>query len=212
MAAEHALTGAGRVHQHRVEALRPPACQTLRHIARHQRVGHAHALHVAAEHLCTPGHRLVAHQQALAQHPPGDLRGLAAGCGAQVKDALPGARVKGRDGHHGAGLLQVVGTRLVQGYRARVRLDGQVAGGGLPGHRSAQPLQRLQRLRGQGLARIEPQRPQVGRLVAAQKSRKLISQLLGHPVHECLRQCVHGHPPPCDEFPVRCPDDDQPGG
>ena len=84
--AEHALAGAGGVHQHPVEETGEPLCQIIRMFVGHQGVGNRHPFNVPGEDLCPLGIDLIAQQEALSCHPSGDLGGFPTGSGAQIAD------------------------------------------------------------------------------------------------------------------------------
>ena len=142
LAAEHALAGAGRVHEDAVKERGEARGKLLRQRAGNGGVGHAHALHIAREDLRAGGNRLVAHEQPAPGHQRGDLRALAAGRGTQVEHALAGLRVKRRDGGKRAGLLQVEQPRLVQRREAGARVPAHEVRAPGPRHALAKPLLR----------------------------------------------------------------------
>ena len=125
LAAEHALAGAGRVHQNAVEKRGEARRERIRHGAEHDGVANAHALDVAGENLRAAGDGLVAAEQPAPRHQRGDLRALAAGRGAEVEHPLAGLGIERGDGGQGARLLHVKQAALVQRRQAgaRVALD-----------------------------------------------------------------------------------------
>ena len=138
---EHALAGAGRVREHRVEGVRPNLRQFVRRFTDHRRVPYAHALEVPGQNLRAARGDLVGHQRALSAHPRRHLRRLSARSGAQVQDHLARLRREHLRGRLGAGLLHVVDARRVGDVLARP--DGiaglQVASEGRPGHALPRP-------------------------------------------------------------------------
>ena len=197
MTAEHALSAAGSIHQHGVERTGPACGQCLRLGAHHQRVGHAHALNVAAKNFRTGGHRLVAHQQPLARQRGGDLRALAAGRGAQVQHAFAGLGHKCAHRSHGAGFLQVIRPRLMQRIGPSGAVPVQIAPQrGIPWHGALHAAHGLKRRIGDGLFRIEAQTTQIRHLQRGKVGLRLFAQLRAHAVCKGGRQFkAHRRPP-----------------
>ena len=187
--AEHALAGAGGVDEDPVEFAGEPLGQDGGVFVGHQAVGHGHALHVPGEDLGALGAPLVAQEEALAHHAACDLGSLAAGCGAEVADALAGLGVQQGHGGHGAGLLQIVYAGLVEGVQAGTAVGIIVIAQGLPGHRIAHEG----KLRGVTLQGIEPQSHRPGAFQTGQVVLELIPQLGLHSRQKCFRQ--HNVPP-----------------
>ena len=97
--AEHALAGAGGVHQHPVETAGPGCGQTGGILIGDEGVGHPHALQVLAQHLGAGSHELIGQQQPLPLQRRRQLAGLAARGRAKVSHPLAWAHVqKGRRG------------------------------------------------------------------------------------------------------------------
>ena len=186
---EHSLPGTGRVHQHPVEETGKPLRQGGRMLVGHQGVGNGHALDVPGENFRPLGIDLVAEQKALPPHPSGDLGGLSAGCGAQVADPLPRLRVEQRHRRHGAGLLKVIGPRLMKNMQAGSGSRVVIVPHRLPRHRLSHEGQR----RNFPLQGIEPQRHRPGAVQAVKIAFIFVSQLALHALQKGFRQ--HTLPP-----------------
>ena len=83
--AEHALAGAGRIHQYPVEKLRQRLGNAGRRLVEHHGVGHTHPLQIALEDVGAGGNVLVAHQNAPPLQSGSQLTALAAGGRAHVQ-------------------------------------------------------------------------------------------------------------------------------
>lgn len=118
---EHPLPGTGGVHQHPVKPAGKPLGQALWGLLEHQGVGDGHALHILGQDFGAFWVILVAHQQPLPLHLSRQLGGLAPGGGAQIQDPLTRLHAQQLRRSHGAGLLEIVQSRLVPGVQARPR-------------------------------------------------------------------------------------------
>ena len=182
--AEHALPGAGRVHQNPVKKAGKPLGQGRRGFVQDQGVGNPHPLYVLGKDFCPLGVNLVAHQQAPAPHLSGNLGGLAPGGGAKVQNPLPGLWVQEHRRGHGAGLLKIVDPRVVEGVQAGSGLRVIVVPRFLPGHRGFHKGQR-------GpfpLLGVKPESHRPGPFQAGKIFRELGPQLGLHPLQKQFRQ------------------------
>ena len=177
VAAEHALAGAGRVHQNAVEKRGQDARQCFRRRGGHERVGNAQPLEVSEQDARAGKLDLVGKQEAPAVQPRRDLPAFAAGRGAQVEHALAGLRVERRHGRHRGCVLQIKRARGMGDSRARLRVRRQIA----PKHLPRNP-RRAVRQEGRGgllrtvSLRIQAQRPPRRKRERAQEGGKFVLQ------------------------------------
>ena len=175
--AEHALPGAGGVHQHLVKEALEALAQPLGVAGGHHGVWHPQTFHVGEQRLGPGFHNLVGPEQPLPGQQPGNLGGLAPGGGAQIQHLLPGLGVQHRDRRAGRGLLHVEQPGVVGGQAAHPLLPGGegVAQGGERRGLQGKGQRRLQL----GLAALEgvaAQAPAGGLLVALEKGGVLCPQ------------------------------------
>ena len=138
VAAEHALTAAGGIHQNGIEAVLPLGAKLIRISGDHQGVADAHTLNIPTENVGPAGDRLVADQQAFTRQHPCNLCAFAAGSSAQIQHPFPGLRVQHADGGHGTGFLNIVGSRLMERMSAQGAVVVQVPAAIVPRHRLQQ--------------------------------------------------------------------------
>ena len=93
---EHALTGAGCVHQNTVKKCGESLDQSSCIAVQHNRIGYTHPLQVGAQDLGPACVVLVAHQQALALQGRRQLTALAAGRSAHVQHLHAGVYIQQR--------------------------------------------------------------------------------------------------------------------
>ena len=177
VAAEHALAGAGRVHQHAVKKRGQRARQRFRRRGGHERVCHAQPLEVSEQDARAGKLDLVGKQEAPAVQPRRDLPAFAAGRGAQVEHALAGPRVERRHGCHRGRVLQIKRARGVGDSRARLRVRRQIA----PKHLPRNPRRAVRQEGRCGLLRalsprIQAQRPARRKRERAQEGGKFVLQ------------------------------------
>ena len=175
--AEHALPGAGGVHQHLVKEALEALAQPLGVAGGHHGVWHPQTFHVGEQRLGPGFHNLVGPEQPLPGQQPGNLGGLAPGGGAQIQHLLPGLGVQHRDRRAGRGLLHVEQPGVVGGQAAHTLLPGGegVAQGGERRGLQGKGQRRLQL----GLAALEgvaAQAPAGGLLIALEKGGVLCPQ------------------------------------
>ena len=103
--AEHALAGAGGVHQHPVEKAGETLGQGFRVLVGHQSIAHRHPLDVPGQNLCPLGVDFIAQKKSFARHPSGNLGALASGGGTEVADPFAGLGIQQSHRRHGTGLL-----------------------------------------------------------------------------------------------------------
>ena len=177
VAAEHALAGAGRVHQHAVEKRGQRARQRFRRSGGYKGVRDAQPLEVSEQDARAGKLDLVGKQEAPAVQPRRDLPAFAAGRGAQVEHALAGPRVERRHGRHRGCVLQIKRARGMGDSRARLRVRRQIAPQRLPRNprRTVRQEGRGGLLRAVSL-RIQAQRPPRRKRERAQEGGKFVLQ------------------------------------
>ena len=94
--AEHALPGAGRIHQHPVKTAGPGGGQPGGVLVGDEGVGHPHPLQILAQHFGPRRHILVGHQKTLTLQRRRQLAGLSPWCGAQVRHPHAGLHIQQR--------------------------------------------------------------------------------------------------------------------
>lgn len=114
LAAEHALSRAGRIDQYAVKERRKARRKRIGQCADDNGVAHTHALHISGKNLSAAGNRFVADQQPLSAHQRGNLRAFAAGSGAQIQHALARLGVKHGDSGQRARLLHIKQTAFME--------------------------------------------------------------------------------------------------
>ena len=127
---------------------------------------------------------LVADKKTLSPHLPGNLGGLAPWGGAQVQNPFPGLWIQEHRRGHGAGLLEVVDARVVEGVQAGSGLRVIIVPKGLPGHRGFHKGQR----RNIPLLGVQPQSHRPGPFQAGKIIREFGPQLGLHPLQKQFRQ------------------------
>ena len=157
--AEHTLTRAGSVHHDLIEEDREFLGQLGGGGVGDHGVPYPHALHVLGQDSRAGGVDLVGHQKPLTAQGGGQLGSLAAGGGAEVKYPLTGLGGTQGGGEHGAGLLDVVRPRLVEGVLAGAGLPvgGVVKAVSLPRDRLPHKGRDLPQSLGSQLQGIHPQ-------------------------------------------------------
>ena len=148
--AEHSLAGAGSIHKDAVKKFRQSGGNAARILIEDHRIGHAHPLQIALEHLGADRHEFVAHQQPLPTQRSGKLAAFAAGGRAQVQHPHSRPDPQQRRSRGRRRLLRVEDARVVIGVPPR--LEGPIF------HHKARPaegrrLHREVRLCGKGLRR-----------------------------------------------------------
>ena len=157
---EHALAGAGCVHENLIEKAPEPRLQPLRVLIQNQRVRDAEALNIGRENFRALGVYLVADEKATSLHFPRQLRGFSARRGAKIEQPLARLRVKQSCGRHRAGLLQIVKPRLVIRRLSRSRFRVIVIPAGRP--RNRRKRKRGQIGKGSPFQGIQPQADRAG--------------------------------------------------
>ena len=114
LAAEHALSRAGRIDQYAVKECRKARRKRIGQCADDNGVAHTHALHISGKNLSAAGNRFVADQQPLSAHQRGNLCAFAAGSGAQIQHALARLGVKHDNSGQRTRLLHIKQAAFVE--------------------------------------------------------------------------------------------------
>ena len=112
--AEHPLAGAGSIHRDLVKKFRKPLRKLFRRMIGYHHISQAHPLHILGQNPGPGRMNLVGEQKPPPLQPGCNMACLPPGRRTEVKDKIPGLRVKKRSRGHGAWLLDIVDPCLVE--------------------------------------------------------------------------------------------------
>ena len=119
---EHPFPGAGSVHGDAIKKLPEPRDQARRlHIGDHC-ISDPHALDVLGQDLCPGRMDLIAHQKPLLFHLSCQMGTLSAWSRTEVQDPFSRPGIQGLGARLGAGLLDIIGPRLMERVLSRPEL------------------------------------------------------------------------------------------
>ena len=189
---EHALAGAGGVHENLIEEAPEPRRQPLRMLVQHQSVRDAEALNIGRENFRAFGTNFIADEKAAPLHFPRQLRGFSARRGAQIEHPFTRLRVKQSCGRHRAGLLQIVKPRLMICGFPRPRFRVIIIPAGRP--RNRRKRKRGQIGKGSPFQGIQPQADRARPGEARSKCVVIFSQQPPHPQYKLFRNQARPSP------------------